>query len=223
MFVLNHEVGHIFGLEHSDGKCMTSGKLRTIMEGSPACGETPGMKHTNYFSNPDVIHPETNTPAGDENHNSAKLIKERRFLMEAVGDESGTCPEVEPKMIKRCFKTDPKFYYNDYDQKPYHEIKRNEKVATLPFWGPTFKVKFDIIIRSFDKDTWTNVFHFTTGDNCCKVGDRIPMIKTKNTGELVIINALNNNGNHQTYIPMRINEWNTVEITQTKENDKVRN
>ena len=41
-------------------------------------------------------------------------------------------------------------------------------------WSDEFTIEFDVIVTSELTDTWHNIFHVTTGDNCCKLGDRIP-------------------------------------------------
>ena len=160
-------MGHVFGLVHDDALCMSGSSndgdlYRTIMDGSKECSDK-GHVHTNYFSNPDVIHPETSTVTGDDTHNSAKMIKEKRFLMESIGNETGTCYNPNSKNYKRCFKTDQdEFWWNEQDQVFYNQIKQNELVSTIPFWGYQYSVKFDIQVFSFEN---ANILHFTTGRN----------------------------------------------------------
>ena len=43
-------------------------------------------------------------------------------------------------------------------------------------WSDEFTIEFDVIVTSELTDTWHNIFHVTTGDNCCKLGDRIPAV-----------------------------------------------
>ena len=46
----------------------------------------------NYYSNPSVNHPLTNTPTGvDGLSNNAAVFTENRFAFASIGDESGTC------------------------------------------------------------------------------------------------------------------------------------
>ena len=102
-------------------------------------------------------------------------------------------------------------------------LQKGKELATIPVWGPSFRVTFDVFISSYEVDTWTNILHFTTGNNCCSVGDRIPMIKSHSSGNLVILNAVGDDGNHQTFVPLSINKWHTVEISQTNFADQVLN
>ena len=101
---LGHELGHNLGaghnIENSDkslapyghGHFIKKGKYhvgwRTIMA-YPKRGE--GYR-TNYYSNPDVIHPLTGTPTGDRRRaNNAAIIRMNIGKLAAIGDESGSC------------------------------------------------------------------------------------------------------------------------------------
>ena len=54
--------------------------------------ETTGFVQTNYYSNPDVTHPQAGTPTGvSGSANNVRVLTEQRFMMAAVGDESGSC------------------------------------------------------------------------------------------------------------------------------------
>ena len=177
----------------------------------------------NYYSNPDVIYPITGTPTGGEPHettsmypeqkNNAKIIRDKRFALEAVGDESTACRANNSQGFKRCFRTD--IIQNIYGV-ALNQIKVNEKLATIPFWGPTWKITFDLNITSFPS-AWGGILHFTTGENCCKIGDRIPFVKLYKANQLVILNAANNQGNHQTRVNLEVNRWYNIEISQTKD------
>ena len=212
-FVTGHEIGHNIGLHHPGGYCLgtnETGKFRTIMETS--CG-SKGYRRINYYSNPDNIYPVTGTPTGSH-ENNAKIIRDRRFALEAVGDESTACRAPNSRAFKRCFRTDfiPKRFN-------YLRVKVNEKLATIPFWGPTWKITFELNILSFPS-AWGGILHFTTGENCCNIGDRIPFVKLYKDNQLVILNAANNQGNHQTRVNLEVNTWYNIEISQTKDINK---
>ena len=74
--------------------------------GQRVADSTKSATRIPYFSNPDINYPGTNIPLGDETHNSAKIIRDRRFAMAAVGDESGTCQDPNNDKIKICLYTD---------------------------------------------------------------------------------------------------------------------
>ena len=184
----------------------------------------------NYYSNPEVIYPATNTATGGEPHdttsihdvagyikNNARIVRDRRFALEAVGDESMSCRSAASRSFKRCFRTE---ITHNIEGKALNPIKVNEKLATVPFWGPTWKISFDLYITSFPSlSDWAGILHFTTGENCCNVGDRIPFIKLFKDNQLVILNAVNDQGNHQSRYNLDVDKWYNIEISQIKESD----
>ena len=57
-------------------------------------------------------------------------------------------------------------------------------------WGPYFKVEADITVTEVPTDDWTNVFHFTTGENSGSLGSRIPAVWINKDGYLHICTNL---------------------------------
>ena len=112
--------------------------------------------------------------------------------------------------------------FNDPANARYKNLKYetlpdgSEELATIPVWGPTWRVTFDLKITAFPTH-WAGILHFTTGENCCKIGDRIPFVKLHKDNQLVILNAANNQGNHQTRVNLEVNRWYNIEISQTKD------
>ena len=103
-FSLGHEVGHNLGAGHNveaHGRALfRSGRGHLIKKGKYYTGLStimtyPRLGHeirTNYYSNPDVIHPLTGTPTGDRRRsNNAAVIRRNIAKLAAVGDESGSC------------------------------------------------------------------------------------------------------------------------------------
>ena len=92
------------------------------------------------------------------------------------------------------------------------EIKRNNLLGVIQRWGGIhgWKVSFDLTIRS-EPSSWAGILHFTTGDNCCSLGDRIPFVKLYKD-QLVILNAVNGNGNHQEWFTYPLNKKFNITI-----------
>ncbi len=105
-----HEIGHNIGALHNPevsinslypyglGHLIEAGDystgLRTIMAYNYAGYET----RVNYWSNPAVKHPLTNTPTGiAEKSNNAALLTLLRFQLSGIGDETtGSCKVIKP-------------------------------------------------------------------------------------------------------------------------------
>ena len=91
-------------------------------------------------------------------------------------------------------------------------VTKNSKLATIPNWGPTWRVTFDLLVNSYPS-SYASVLHFTTGGDCCNIGDRIPsLVLHKN--ELVFLNAVNNQGNHQQRYSYETGKTYQIEVSQ---------
>ena len=99
-------------------------------------------------------------------------------------------------------------------------LTRNSQVATIPIWGPTWKVSFKLIVRT-EPTGWANVLRFSsTGNDCCNIGDRIPFV-TIYKNELVILNAVNDQGNNQHRFNYPLNQLFFVELAELEVDGKV--
>ena len=96
-FIFGHEIGHNFGCEH-DPKTEPKNKYYSYGYGSlinpkylTIMGYPSGKyeKVINYYSNPKVLF--NGVATGTKTQDNTRVIKENRFAMAAVGDESGTC------------------------------------------------------------------------------------------------------------------------------------
>ena len=97
---------------------------------------------------------------------------------------------------------------------------RNQELASLVYWGPEYKVAFDLTIRSYPTSSdWAGILRLTTGSDCCNIGDRIPLFKLFRDSQLVILNAVNDQGNHQSRFNLNTNQEYSIELSQTKETD----
>ena len=98
-------------------------------------------------------------------------------------------------------------------------LGRNNLWATLPDWGPTFQVSFDLHINSYSGldlrfGSWAEMLRFTTTEtDCCNVGDRIPAIFTHAHGYVHFTMIMNG----QNWVKdLRLNEktWYQIDMTQ---------
>ena len=110
--------------------------------------------------------------------------------------------------FKKCFPTEP--------------ISRNKELASLEHWGPEYKVSFDLTIRSYPTSSdWAGILRLTTGADCCDIGDRIPLFKLFRDNQLVILNAVNDQGNHQSRFNLNTNQEYSIELSQTLTDNQV--
>ena len=124
------------------------------------------------------------------------------------------CESLTLKNVKACFLLDLCF--------PASQIKKNDLLTTLPKWGPTWRVQFELTVHSYPpEDTYVGVLALTTGDNCCDVGDRIPTIQLHND-QILILNAVDNYGNDVVQWTYQTDKPQFIEIMQTfGDDDKV--
>ena len=108
-------------------------------------------------------------------------------------------------------------------------IMKNNLLATLPSWGPTYKVSFDLYIRSFDAENlgggvWAELMRFTATDNHGgSPGDRVPALFThKNLSIIHVVNQIGSNVNYATNVKLSEKTWYKVELVQYPYIQKVR-
>ena len=103
-------------------------------------------------------------------------------------------------------------------------------MATIPSWGPTFKVSLDFYINSFivngppNHHGWAELLRFTSThtSHCCNIGDRIPAIFTNpgHGGYIHIGTQINQMGNKAKDLKdIEEKKWYKLELTQYKEVD----
>ena len=109
------------------------------------------------------------------------------------------------------------------------KVENNNLIGSIPSWGPSFKISFELKILSFANCHplgMANYLTFTSTDSdCCNIGDRIPAFFTNNGGFLQLVTQINNNGNHIKSSPkLQENIWYKIDVEQLlKDNDKVAN
>ena len=108
-------------------------------------------------------------------------------------------------------------------------VTEDNLLATLPSWGPTYRVTLSLYINSFDGDNllrgkWAELLRFTSTDNnCCAMGDRVPAIFTNKGGFIQVATQLGDNANRWRNVFLEEKTWYTLEILQFFQNNKVSN
>ena len=70
---------------------------------------------------------------------------------------------------------------------------------------------------------WAELLRLTTTDNdCCRIGDRAPAIFTNKDGYLHIATQIGKYGNRVRDITIQKNRWYSLELSQYKFHDEVR-
>ena len=115
---------------------------------------------------------------------------------------------------------------NDENEKEFEKIRQSNLLATLPTWGPTFCLTFDLYINSFDGSSlnhgYAELLRLTSTDaDCCEFGDRIPAIFTHKNGHLHIATQIGTKGNAVRDVSLVKSKWHQLELVQYVESGKV--
>ena len=114
---------------------------------------------------------------------------------------------------------------NDENEKG-SPIGQGNLLATLPTWGPTFCLTFDLYINSFDGSSlnhgYAELLRLTSTDgDCCSIGDRIPVIFTHKNGHLHIATQIGTKGNEVRDVSLVKSKWHQLELVQYVQSGKV--
>ena len=95
------------------------------------------------------------------------------------------------------------------------EFESDKLIATLPSWGPAFRISFDMLIRSVDKADWGTAFLFaSSGEDNRKLGDRSPGLWTNRDGRLHVFSQVGTNPNLHQAVPITLGTWHRVQVEQ---------
>ena len=127
-FSFGHEIAHNFGAYHNRETrernpsysygyghlIATSPGVRSIM----AYYDSNHIDRVNYYSNPSVNYPGTNTPTGTPTDNNALLLNNNRLAMQAIADESASCQRVSRGAKEGTIRSPryPRSYPINYDR-----------------------------------------------------------------------------------------------------------
>merc|ERR550539_255968 len=105
-YTFAHELGHNYGCHHdpavADNTYFSYGHAHHILQGAGTEGyrtilaysATGYRTRTNYYSDPSITHPVTQTATGVAGlSDNARVIRENRFSFASLGDESGVCSD----------------------------------------------------------------------------------------------------------------------------------
>ena len=95
---------------------------------------------------------------------------------------------------------------------PYEMVQNNQLLSTKKEWGPSYVISFDIFINSWPEEKFKKVLHFTTGQECCKIGDRIPLIMIKNKNLYVKTNIGNHGNSYNVVNGLSAKKWMNIWI-----------
>ena len=98
-------------------------------------------------------------------------------------------------------------------------IKKDQLIHTFPEWGPKYKVEFDITVWKQDGHL-KNVAHFTTDENCCSHGQRIPSFSV-GYSTFRIDSSVNGNGNYIKEFNYELGKYYNIIIQQYEEEANV--
>ena len=126
--------------------------------------------------------------------------------------------------------------YKNFNAGPGFNIgsntRKNNQIGTIDSWGPLFHISFDLIIHSFDyenrqksKHGYFSVLafkgkqrHGLEPEDCCKNGDRIPVIMVVSVNKELVIcfaHSVNKNGNYYFQdFHINLETWYNIEIEQ---------
>ena len=107
-------------------------------------------------------------------------------------------------------------------------ISQGNLVTTLPTWGPSYRITFELYINSFDGANLKNrrlaeLLRLTTTDgNCCRIGDRIPAIFTDKRGFIQVATQIGTHNNKLKNVNLKEKTWYRLDLMQYAWNSKVR-
>ena len=106
-------------------------------------------------------------------------------------------------------------------------IVHNNLVASLPVWGPSYRLTLSVYINSFNgknlrQGKWAELLRVTrTNNNCCAIGDRIPAIFINKGGFIQVGTQIGTAGNKWKNVNLNEKRWYKLDIIQYQWNNKV--
>jgi len=199
VYTFAHEVGHNFGLLHDKYELIYSANppypygLGHHIPGTPfmtimAYERGPNIFTVNYYSAPNVYLPPNGELTGSELLDSARVLRENRFAMAAVGDESGICSSSGYTGTGSTGTVQSENYPSNYDNnldKTYNiEVGSGNKIRIsfddldIEYNGIMLGCRWDYVsVKDSDGEVLV--------ENTC--GDIMPGVVTSNTNKVEVI------------------------------------
>ena len=106
--------------------------------------------------------------------------------------------------------------------------RHNYLLDTIPSWGKTFRVSFELCINSWSTGNsigFSGILHFTNDVSCdyCALGQRIPAVFMHKDKKIQIASSIGSNSNDWFHPPIiwELGKWYRIEIKQVAEGSKV--
>jgi len=132
-YTFGHEIGHNIGAHHANtvnrkyphgqGKLIAGTRARTIM----GYRTDANPQRINFWSNPDVMY--EGKPTGTKREDNARVWRENRFALAAIGDESQACGTTESGVI--LSPNYPSNYDNNMDKTYSVQVAAGKKIRLI--------------------------------------------------------------------------------------------
>ena len=102
-------------------------------------------------------------------------------------------------------------------------MKRGTLLTTLPILAEEWRVSFEIKPTSYNYNGFAQILQMTTGGKIANVGDRTPALWIHKTKGVYLATTLNGRPYIGKFFKTKkpsLNQWTTVEMSQTKEGSK---
>ena len=104
-----------------------------------------------------------------------------------------------------------------------HQLKRGSLLTTLPTLAKEWKVSFELRASSYQYKSYAQILQMTIGGKSGNIGDRTPALWIHKTRGVYLTTTLGSKSNVGKFFKTKkppINEWTSVEISQTRKGSK---
>ena len=108
-----------------------------------------------------------------------------------------------------------------------HLLRKNNLLGTLPTLAKEWKISFEFKPKSYNRNGFSQILHFTIGGKGIATGERTPALwiyKKNGVAKVWIKTALNgkpNEGDLSDKKPPPVNKWSKVEVSQVRKRNPV--